>query len=177
MKIINRHVLFSSNTPFVSCPAFAALAVFGQSRDSRATDDTLCIYLKDFLSQNILKRLGQDGSRGWNIYFFFYTQESITITTNTACHSLHEHTPKKLCAHPFYSHLARTIGIKWMSAESLNYLLDNYLLDNWVDKAWSIHYFNCNRNNNNFYHFPKPKRNPLFWHVVIGYTSELNWWY
>lgn len=155
----------------MSCLCSFSCLSFGQSRDSRATDDTLCIYLKDFLSQNILKRLGQDGSRGWNIYFF-YTQESITITTNTACHSLHEHTPKKLCAHPFYLHLARTIGIKWMSTESLNYLLDN-----WVDKAWSIHYFNCNQNNNNLYHFPKPKRIPLFWHVVIGYMSELNGWY
>lgn len=155
----------------MSCLCSFSCLSFGQSRDSRATDDTLCIYLKDFLSQNILKRLGQDGSRGWNIYFF-YTQESITITTNTACHSLHEHTPKKLCAHPFCLHLARTIGIKWMSTESLNYLLDN-----WVDKAWSIHYFNCNQNNNNLYHFPKPKRIPLFWHVVIGYMSELNGWY
>lgn len=36
-------------------------------------------------------------------YTFFYTHESFTITTiaNTACHSLHEHMPKKLCAHPF----------------------------------------------------------------------------
>lgn len=66
MKIINRHVLFSSNTPFVLCPAFAALAVLALvSQEIPEPQMTHFAFTsKMFLSQNILKRLGQDGSRG-----------------------------------------------------------------------------------------------------------------
>ena len=37
-----------------------------------------------------------------------------------------------------------------------------------------IHYLHCNRGKNNLYHFPKPQRIPLFWHLLIGYASALN---